>query len=85
MIGSNLVSMREVLEVVEEYEQIQPRGVSPQLISWELIESEVVVGTAVRLASARGMIEHSGWDPRRGEWLWRLTRSGREQLAAAAA
>jgi hypothetical protein len=78
---SHLLSVREVLEVIREYE---PRGVSTALLACELLAPELVVTSAMRLAHARGMVRQASWDPRPGEWLWGLTELGRERLSAAA-
>jgi hypothetical protein len=81
MAVSHLLSVREVLEVMEEYE---PRGVSAALLACELLAPELVVSSAMRLAHARGMVKRGSWDPRHREWLWELTDLGRDRLCAAA-
>lgn len=83
MVTRNLVSVRDLLEVVDEFERLEPDGVSVALASWELLAPELVVTSAMRLASAHGMVEETGWDPRVGGPVWRLTELGRERLAAA--
>lgn len=81
MIESMEVSVDRVLEVVGEFEPLEPTGVSAGLIAWELLESEQVVASLVHAARRRGMIEGAGWDPEQGERLWRLTPRGRARLS----
>ncbi len=73
-----------VLEVVAEFEPLEPTGVSSGLVAWELNQSEHVIEPVIHFALDRGMIERAGWDSERGERLWRLTARGRERLAARA-
>jgi hypothetical protein len=78
--ASKEVSVRSVLEVMGEFEPLEPGGVSTALVAWELLEPEHVVATVMHKAREGGMIERAGWDPERGERLWRLTAEGRAQL-----
>jgi len=77
---SREVSVRSVLEVIEEFEPLEPTGVSTGLVAWELLEPEHVVAAVMHEAREGGMIERAGWDPERGERLWRLTAQGRARL-----
>jgi hypothetical protein len=83
MVTRNLVSVRDVLEVIDEFEEFESDGVSASLVGWELLAPGLVVTSALRLADARGMIARTGWDPTLGESLWRVTPLGRERLGAA--
>jgi hypothetical protein len=78
-------SMITVLEVVAEFEPLEPDGVSTGLIAWELNKSERLIEPVMHHARDRGMIERIGWDFKRGERLWRLTDHGRARIAAAEA
>ena len=80
MSTSREVSVRSVLEVIEEFEPLEPTGVSTGLVAWELLEPEHVVAAVMHEAREGGMIERAGWDPERGERLWRLTAQGRARL-----
>jgi hypothetical protein len=80
--ASKEVSVRSVLEVMGEFEPLEPTGVSTGLIAWELLEPEHVVAAVMHEARERGMIQRAGWDPERGERLWRLTAQGRARLKA---
>jgi hypothetical protein len=74
------MSLKRVLEVLREFEPLEPTGVSTGLIAWELQEAEHVVASVMHEARSKGMIERAGWDSERGERLWRLTDLGRQQL-----
>lgn len=74
--------MKRVLQVLGEFEPLEPTGVSTGLIAWELQEAEHVVDSLMHEARSQGMIERAGWDSERGERLWRLTDLGRAQLEA---
>ncbi len=78
-------SMITVLEVVAEFEPLEPDGVSTGLIAWELNRPERVIEPVMHHARDRGMVERVGWDSARGERLWRLTDHGRARIAAAGA
>lgn len=77
--------MITVLEVVAEFEPLEPDGVSTGLIAWELNESERLIEPVMHHARDRGMVERVGWDFKRGERLWRLIDHGRPRIAAAEA
>ncbi len=74
--------MITVLEVMAEFEPLEPDGVSTGLIAWELSQSEHVIEPLMHHARDRGMVERVGWQGGRGERLWRLTDHGRARLAA---
>ena len=78
-------SIMTVLEVVAEFEPLEPAGVSTGLIAWELNEAERMIEPVMHHAGDRGMVERVGWDSERGERLWRLTDYGRSEIAATAA
>jgi hypothetical protein len=75
------VTRRDVLEVIAEFETLEPAGVSPGLVAWELNTGERVIKARMEAAEADGLIAPAGWDEARGEELWRLTPSGRDELA----
>lgn len=78
-------SIITVLEVVAEFEPLEPAGVSTGLIAWELNQAEHMIEPVMRYAQDRGMIEGAGWDSERAERLWRLTSQGRARIATAGA
>jgi hypothetical protein len=72
-----------VLEVVAEFEPLEPAGVSAGLVAWELDQTEQTIEPVIHHARENGMIERVGWDRDSGERLWRLTPHGRARLATA--
>jgi hypothetical protein len=74
-------SIKKVLRVIKEFEQLEPTGVSAQLIAWELLEPEHVVTSLMTAAEAEAMVEPAGFDDKRGERLWQLTARGQAALA----
>lgn len=75
-----MVSMREMLEVLREFEALEPSGVSLGLIAWELYERDGSVAELIAHARERGLIELAGADTHSGEPLWRLTQAGRQMV-----
>ncbi len=80
-MSKGAVTRRDVLEVIGEFESLEPDGVSAGLVAWELNTGERAVGAHVEAAESEGLIAPSGWDETRGERLWRLTAAGRDELA----
>jgi hypothetical protein len=70
--------MKDVLEVLREFERLEPSGVSLGLIAWELYQPDAAIAELIELARQRRLIELAGADRRTGEPLWRLTLSGRQ-------
>jgi hypothetical protein len=79
----NQVSMKEMLEVLREFEVLEPGGVSLGLLAWELYQPEAWIAELIEVARGQGMIELAGADSRTGEALWRLTSSGRDSITAS--
>ncbi len=78
-------SIITVLEVVAEFEPLEPAGVGTGLIAWELSQAERLIELLMHHARDRGMVERVGWDSDRGERLWRLTAHGRARIAVGQA
>lgn len=74
------VSLKDVLEVLREFERLEPGGVSLGLIAWELYQPDAAIAELIELARERRLIELAGADSRSGEALWRLTASGRTTI-----
>lgn len=75
--------LRALLRVLGDGQLSAPRGLSAELLGWELgLPPERVVRMLVR-AYRRGYIERCGVDDT-GRLLWRLTARGREFIAAPA-
>jgi hypothetical protein len=74
--------VKDVLEVMREFEPFEAAGVGSGLIAWELHAHEETVAALVRQAYAAGLIAPAGRDHRSGDELWQLTDEGRRQLAA---
>lgn len=74
--------MKDVLEVLREFEQLEPSGASLGLIAWELHQPDVAIAELLELARERRLIELAGVDARAGEPLWRRTPSGRRNTKA---
>ena len=74
------VTVETVLEVLREFEPLQPRGATLGLIAWELFEREESVAPMFARALEEGLIERSGVESDSGEVLWRLTEQGRASL-----
>ncbi len=70
------ISMHDVLEVLREFERLEPGGVSAGLIAWELYQSDAQIVALIELAREQRLIEQAGVDGRTGEALWRLTATG---------
>jgi hypothetical protein len=83
MIGSSDISIKTVLAVLEDFERVEPTGVSMGLVAWELTEPEHAIESVMQFARQRGMIARAGWDHDDGERLWRLTPRGRARLRSA--
>jgi hypothetical protein len=79
-LNGGYVSVGEVLEVIAEFEELEPAGVSSGLVAWELRQSESTVHALIEAAQEEELIALSGWDERRGEQLWKLTLAGRDHL-----
>ena len=77
------ISIKTVLAVLADFEQLEPTGVSTGLVAWELSEPEDEIESVMHFARTRGMISRAGWDPENGERLWRLTPRGRARLRSA--
>ncbi len=82
-MGDGIVSVKDVLEVMREFEPFEPAGVGTGLIAWELHTHEATIAPLVNQALAGRMIEAAGRDHRSGDQLWQLTAIGRASLAAA--
>lgn len=70
--------MKKVLQVLREFDALEPGGVSLGLIAWELYERDAWIAELIEHAHAQGLVELSGADVRSGERLWRLTEDGRQ-------
>ncbi len=79
-MNDGLVAVGDVLEVLGEFESLEPEGVSAALVAWELRQSEATVDALIEAAQREQLIELSGWDGRQGEQLWQLTAAGRDHL-----
>ena len=77
------ISIKTVLAVLADFEQLEPTGVSTGLVAWELSEPDDEIESVMHFARTRGMISRAGWDPENGERLWRLTPRGRARLRSA--
>jgi hypothetical protein len=82
MGGNGMVGVKDVLEVVNDFEPFEPAGVSTGLVAWELHSLETAIERLVEQAVQTGLLEQAGVDDRSGQALWRLTEQGRETLAA---
>ena len=74
------MSVGDVLEVIADFEALEPAGVSSGLIAWELRQRERTVQPLIEAAQQDELIALSGWDEDRGEQLWKLTDAGRDHL-----
>ena len=79
-LNGGYVSVGDVLEVIAEFEELEPAGVSSGLVAWELRQSESTVHALIEAAQEEELIALAGWDERRGEQLWKLTLAGRDHL-----
>jgi hypothetical protein len=79
-LNGGSVSVGDVLEVISEFEALEPAGVSSGLVAWELRRSEGTVHALIEAAQQEELIALSGWDDRQGEQLWKLTLAGRDHL-----
>lgn len=77
------ISIKTVLAVLDDFERLEPTGISTGLVAWELTEPEHVIESVMHFARQRGMISRAGWDHENGERLWRLTPRGRARLRSA--
>jgi hypothetical protein len=73
-------SMTEMLEVLREFEVLEPGGVSLGLVAWELYQPGAWIAELIEQARGQGLIELAGADSRTGEALWRLTSGGRDSI-----
>jgi len=74
------VSMNEMLEVLREFEALEPGGVSGGLVAWELYQADACIAELIEQARGQGLIALAGADDRTGEALWRLTSAGRDSI-----
>jgi hypothetical protein len=75
--------MREMLEVLREFEVLEPGGVSLGLVAWELYQPDAWIAELIEVARGQGLIELAGADNRTGEALWRLTSGGRDSITSS--
>jgi len=70
-----------MLDALSEGQKFEPRGLSCELLAWELDEREATVAPLLAQAHTRALVERSGIN-RQGQVLWRLTERGAEYAAA---
>jgi hypothetical protein len=67
--------MTKVLRALGDGQALEPRGLSCELLAWELSEREASLERLLADAHGRKLVERSGID-RHGHLLWRLTERG---------
>jgi hypothetical protein len=73
------MTLRRALDALREGQTVEPRGLSCQLLAWELAERDAALERLLAEAHRRDLAERSGID-KRGHVLWRLTARGQRFL-----